>query len=147
MDEDQHYEKFDVNNDFEGGEWIGGEFFYTGKRQKRQQREEDRLYGVFAEGSDSDEDRRSKRGGERKDYTRPVGFISSGIVNNKPEDSKDEDAPSYDVQGPPEREGSAGLGSGGGGLGFKSAGVQNGSSQPEEEEEEDGVLSTALGAR
>ncbi|GAX75346.1 hypothetical protein CEUSTIGMA_g2790.t1 [Chlamydomonas eustigma] len=148
MDEEQQYEKFDVDNDFEGGEWIGGEFFYTGRRQKRQQREEDRLYGVFAEGSDSDEDRRSKRGGERKDYTRPVGFISSGIVNNKPEDNKSEEGTSYDVQGPPEQEGTAGLGSRGGGLGFKSAGLQHGGAQEEEdEEEEDGVLSTALGAR
>jgi len=42
----------------EGGEFIGGEFYYRKKRSKRQQTEEDRLYGVFAEGSDSDEDRR-----------------------------------------------------------------------------------------
>lgn len=38
MDEDQQYERFDVDNDFEGGEWIGGEFFAAaGRRKKRQQ--------------------------------------------------------------------------------------------------------------
>jgi tuftelin-interacting protein 11 len=37
MEEDQQYERFDVDNDFEGGEWIGGEFFATGRRRKRQQ--------------------------------------------------------------------------------------------------------------
>jgi hypothetical protein len=37
MEEEQHFERFDVDNDFEGGQWIGGEFFATGRRRKRQQ--------------------------------------------------------------------------------------------------------------
>lgn len=48
-DEEQEYERFDVDNDFEGGEFIGGEFYYLNKRQKRQQTAEDRIYGIFAE--------------------------------------------------------------------------------------------------
>jgi tuftelin-interacting protein 11 len=37
MDEEQANERFDVDNDYEGGQWIGGEFFHAGKRRKRQQ--------------------------------------------------------------------------------------------------------------
>lgn len=51
MDEEQHMDRFDVDADYEEGEWIGGEFFHRGKRQRRQQTQEDRLYGVFAEDS------------------------------------------------------------------------------------------------
>lgn len=36
-DDEQQYDRFDVDNDFEGGQWIGGEFFHSGKRRKRQQ--------------------------------------------------------------------------------------------------------------
>lgn len=50
-DDEQRNERFDVEADFEGGEWIGGEFFHRGKKQKRQQTAEDRLYGIFAEDS------------------------------------------------------------------------------------------------
>ena len=28
MDEEQQYERFDMDNDFEGGEWVGGEYFH-----------------------------------------------------------------------------------------------------------------------
>eukprot|EP00955_Chlamydomonas_euryale_P090447 364543-Chlamydomonas_euryale.AAC.1 len=33
-DDEQHLDRFDVENDFEGGQWIGGEFYYQNKRQK-----------------------------------------------------------------------------------------------------------------
>ncbi len=135
MDDEQEHERFDVDNDYENGQFIGGEFYASGKRKKHQQTKEDQLYGVFAEGSDSDDDRRSKRGGmggASKDFSRPVGFVSSGVVKD-PEEAKAETA--YDVQGPPPH----------GGLGFKSGGMQN--AEEEEEEDEHGVLSTALGAR
>ena len=178
-EEEQQYDRFNVDNDFSDGQWIGGEFFHAGRKQKRQQREEDRLYGVFAEGSDSeDEGRRSRRkggGGDRgaADYSAPVGFVSSGVVNKQqPEEEAAAAAPqgAYDVQGPPGlgsgggQQGGAGLGAGlgssggggGGGLGFRSAGAQNGSGdadmeqrrrEEEEGDEEEGVLGTALGAR
>ena len=58
MDEEQHYDKFSTEADFEDGQWIGGEFFSSGRKHRRQQTADDRLYGVFADGSDSDNDRR-----------------------------------------------------------------------------------------
>ena len=44
MDEFQHFERLDAEGDFEGGEWIGGEFVYRSKRRKAQQTADDRLY-------------------------------------------------------------------------------------------------------
>ena len=156
MDEEQHYDKFS-DADFEDGQWIGGEFFSSGRKHRRQQNEEDRLYGVFADGSDSDDDRKGKRRGgsgrSEADYSFPVGFVSSGVVN-KPEDQDTAPHGAYDVQGPPPGaeppHGNSGLGSGHGGLGFRSAGTrQEGDAEREAEDDEgqDGVLSTALGAR
>ena len=51
LDEEQHYERLDMDADYEGGEFIGGEFFHRGKRQRKQQTAEERIYGVFAEDS------------------------------------------------------------------------------------------------
>lgn len=51
MDEDQHYERFDMDNDYEGGEWIGGEFFHQGQRKRKMQTREEQLYGSFLENS------------------------------------------------------------------------------------------------
>ena len=51
LDEEQHYERLDMDADFEDGEFINGEFFHRGKRQRKQQTKEDQLYGVFAEDS------------------------------------------------------------------------------------------------
>ena len=50
-DDEQRNDRFDMDADYEGGEWIGGEFFHRGKKQKRQQTADDRLYGIFAEDS------------------------------------------------------------------------------------------------
>lgn len=50
-DDEQRNDRFDVDADYEGGEWIGGEFYHRGKKQKRQQTKEDQIYGVFAEDS------------------------------------------------------------------------------------------------
>lgn len=82
-------------------------------------RSQDILYGVFAD-SDSDGDGgRRKRGKETTtDYTAPVGFVKSAVIN--------------DPSQPPEASssGRAGLGAGttaGLGMGFRSAGVQQAS--------------------
>ena len=93
-DGDEEYERFDVENDFEGGQWIGGEYFYKNKRQKRQQTEEDRLYGIFAEDDSEDEGRgrRGRRGGGagRSDFTKPVNFVSRGRVDPGMDDMDEE---------------------------------------------------------
>lgn len=145
MDDDQQYERLDVDKDYEGGQWIGGEFYHQGKRQKRGQTKEDQLYGVFKD-TDSDDDYRGRKGGQgggKKDYTVPVGFVSSGLANKQP--GADEGA-SFDVQGPPGMDPQGGgLGSSGrAGLGAPQPAV---ASEEEDEEDDHGVLSTALGSR
>ncbi|XP_075517873.1 septin and tuftelin-interacting protein 1 homolog 1 [Primulina tabacum] len=83
MDEYQEMERFSMDNDYDDGQWIGGEFI--GKRkQKRAQTKDDILYGVFASGdSDSDYEvsgSKKHRKSKTTDYTRPVNFVSTGSV-------------------------------------------------------------------
>eukprot|EP00803_Ostreobium_quekettii_P005141 evm.model.scf_54.2 EVM.evm.TU.scf_54.2 scf_54:5179-15799(+) len=102
-DGDEEYERFDVDNDFEGGQWIGGEYFYKNKRQKRQQTEDDRLYGIFAEDDSEDEGRgrRGRRGGGpgRSDFTKPVNFVSKGRVDPSMDDVEEEEEEEEKVNG------------------------------------------------
>uniref|UniRef100_A0A1D1XVA0 Tuftelin-interacting protein 11 n=1 Tax=Anthurium amnicola TaxID=1678845 RepID=A0A1D1XVA0_9ARAE len=89
MDEYQGMERFGMENDFEGAQWIDGEFFYTKRRERsRPQTREDALYGAFAESASSDSDAggsssRRKRGKYDRaaaDFTKPVAFVSTGTV-------------------------------------------------------------------
>ena len=95
-DDEGHRERFSMDADFEGGRVIGGEFFYSKRKDRAPRTADDALYGVFAEASDSGESdgagggrRRRKRvgesgggggggGGGEQRYTRPVGFVASG---------------------------------------------------------------------
>mmetsp|Transcript_33140 Transcript_33140/g.93819 ORF Transcript_33140/g.93819 Transcript_33140/m.93819 type:complete len:857 (+) Transcript_33140:229-2799(+) len=166
MDDDEHREKLSMDNDYEGGEWIGGEFFFKNKKQKRQQTAEEALYGVFA--GDSDEEvgeRRRQRGGRggggsKMDLTRPVAFVSTGeVVQPKKADSppkgRQEELPAHAGLGLGAAPG-GGLGfagaAGGGGLGFVSQGAaginkDEDDMQAEVEEEENVLLPTAFGQR
>ncbi|GBG65315.1 hypothetical protein CBR_g50354 [Chara braunii] len=87
--EHQHYERFDMENDYEGGTWVGGEYYYRKKKAKRKQTKEDVLFGIFNE-SDSDDEEEAGMGGKRRrhdggmlkkaDLTKPVNFVSTGTV-------------------------------------------------------------------
>ncbi|XP_057539696.1 septin and tuftelin-interacting protein 1 homolog 1-like isoform X1 [Amaranthus tricolor] len=90
MDDYQEVERFGMDNDFEGGQFIGDEFFYKKRKEKSVQTRDDVLYGVFASGSsDSDYDddsfsgkKKRRKGGivKKHDYSKPVNFVSTGIV-------------------------------------------------------------------
>lgn len=138
MDEEQQAERFDMENDYEGGQWIGGEFYFSKKVEKRKQTKDDVLYGVFQE-SDSDSDggrkrRRKDRGPiENGDFAKPVSFVSSGkVVGSTTDDEKEGKAGGGVELGPDQNGSRAGLGSTasasgiglqGGGLGFQSGGL------------------------
>ncbi|KAL3729785.1 hypothetical protein ACJRO7_026858 [Eucalyptus globulus] len=152
MDEDHEMERFGMDNDYDDGQWIDGEFYYWRRREKRAQTKDDVLYGVFASGdSDSDYDDSSKRKRRKNrdlhgkaDLSKPVNFVSTGMVmpnreideNSKTENEDDESA---DVD-----EDRPGLGVGAGvGLGFK----KRDDGFDDNGEEKDGFLPTAFGRK
>lgn len=159
MNDDQPYMRFGVEEDYEDGQWIGGEFYASKQVKKRNQSRDEALFGVFAE-SDSDEDGgRKKRkkdgnGGGKADFTKPVNFVSIGNVVPTEELSKKE---KEDRDREREREemenvGAVRLGLGsferaglGLGFGMKDDRVQG--EEVEEEDEEDDVLKSAYGQR
>jgi tuftelin-interacting protein 11 len=61
-EEGSHRASFATDNDYEGGQWIDGEFYATDTKRGQRQSKEEALYGVFGGGS-SDED---ERGGGKK---------------------------------------------------------------------------------
>ena len=141
MEEDQHYERFDMDNDFEGFTTYGTEAFYSRKKKKTQQSEDDRLYGVFQGDSDSDDDgnrrRRRQRPRDNDDYARPVSFVSTGravegSVAREPDKALLEESstvPSATA----------------GGLGFRPG--QPASAELDQQDDEEDLLPTSFGKR
>ncbi|KAK1271565.1 hypothetical protein QJS04_geneDACA013028 [Acorus gramineus] len=82
-------ERFAMDNDFEGGQFIDGEYYYRNRKEKRRQTKDGSLYGVFVGSSsdDDDEDRRSGKRGRRgrRDLDDDIPksaptFVSGGTV-------------------------------------------------------------------
>ncbi|XP_047308852.1 septin and tuftelin-interacting protein 1 homolog 1-like [Impatiens glandulifera] len=125
----QDMDRFGVENDYDGGEWIGGEFYYRKRKDKQKQTKEDVLYGVFADYSDSDDDdsssrkRRKDRDGRKADLTKPVSFISTGTV--MPDKEIDQNSKEAIDDMFSEDNGRPGLGSGASGLGYNNSKVKD----------------------
>ncbi|XP_052196597.1 septin and tuftelin-interacting protein 1 homolog 1 [Diospyros lotus] len=164
MEEFQEMERFGMENDFEDGQWIGGEFYYRKRKDKRIQTKDDVLYGVFASGdSDSDADdrkgsssRKRRRDLSKKaDFTKPVNFVSTGTVmpnqeidRNSREDKID-DASEDDNNNEPN---TAGLGlsssySGSSGLGFHSSSTSKRKESDDVQNDDADFLPTAFGRK
>ena len=70
------YASMDVEDEYEGGEWIDGEFYYEKKRDRpsRQQSKAQAIYGVWAE--DEDEEEENERRAARQNKHRDEDVIS-----------------------------------------------------------------------
>lgn len=95
MDSEDDYDdenmEFSYDQDFEGGQWIQGEFYYKAQKRGRTQTEDERLYGAFAEGPESSDDdgnlnKKGKRKhtkssssnkGQTRQISKSVGFVPS----------------------------------------------------------------------
>ncbi|KAI8030858.1 hypothetical protein LOK49_LG01G01959 [Camellia lanceoleosa] len=118
MEEYQDMERFGADNDFEDGQWIGGEFYYRKRKDKRRQTKDDVLFGVFADSDsdavdDDDYDGSSSRKHRKKDLsrkpdlTKPVSFVSTGTImpnqeidrNSKEDEDRIENAASAESSG------------------------------------------------
>lgn len=88
----QEYERFDVDNDYEGAEWIDGEFYYRSKRPKKSQTREENIYGVFAENSSDDGspgDGQRQGLGAAPRFSKSVTFVDGGTMGNATEIKED----------------------------------------------------------
>ncbi|KAG9448584.1 hypothetical protein H6P81_008549 [Aristolochia fimbriata] len=145
MDEYQHMEKFGLENDFEDGQWIGGEFYYSKRKEKRTQTKEDVLYGVFADSDSEAEDLSRKR--KKADFSKPVSFVSTGTV--MPNEEIDKSNALEEKEGQDRMGQGLGFGVSGRGLGFgKDSSAQRETVDDNNTiEDDDDFLPTAFGRR
>ena len=89
-EDEQNRMRFTDQDDFTGGQWINGEYYYEEQKQGRHQSKSQQLYGIFA--GDSDDESSGKGGGKgrhrgggrgKPDYTKPLAFVS-GKGSKKP---------------------------------------------------------------
>ena len=89
MDDENPNMPFSHDKDFEGGQWINGEFYGRARSRQNTQTKEDAIYGTFMGGSSDDEPRRGlgggrgggrgKRKGGIKETFQPIKFLGSGF--------------------------------------------------------------------
>lgn len=149
MDEDQEMERFGMENDYDDGQWIGGEFYYGKRKEKRHQSKDDVLYGIFASGdTDSDSEggsnkrKRRKDLSKKQDLTKPLNFVSSGIVMpNQEIDKNSKEKNEKDDQDYEDDDSRPGLG-----LGFGSKNISGGKDEEVKDTNID-FLPTAFGKK
>lgn len=158
-DYQEEMERFGMENDFEDGRFINGEFYFKKQKEKRKQSKDDVLYGIFAD-YDSDDDyvsssRKRRKDSRKADLTKPVNFISTGTVMPNQEIDKNLRDKNSDVMFAADDDNRPGIGSGfNTGLGFHSGlGDFNGVKKSEDfeddgrDEAEDNFLPTEFGRR
>ncbi|CAL9029090.1 unnamed protein product, partial [Prunus brigantina] len=160
MDDYQEMERFGMEKDYEDSQWLGGEFYYRKRKDKCIQTKDDVLYGIFSADSDDDEDNegsRKRRKDQKVNLTKPVNFVSTGIVLPNQEMDKNLKQQNDDLGAC--SVGTSGLGFGattGSGLGFNNLnsglGFNNSNLDPtggeeEAEENDTNFLPTAFGKK
>lgn len=103
MSDEQEYEPFNMERDFEGGRFVGGEFLHEGEKKKRRTTKEEAIYGSFLEGGSSEEEggggrKRGAKGGKNKPINLSAAprFVSGGTFGPGAETGKDKDGEGMD---------------------------------------------------
>lgn len=147
-------ERFGMENDYEDGQWIGGEFYYGKRKGKRHQSKDDVLYGIFASGdTDSDSEGASRNKKRKKDLfrkqdlTKPLNFVSSGVVMPSEEIDKNPKGENEKVDGSRSgfRLGASGSAPSGPGLGFHSKDLNTAKEEDHKEVNDVDFLPTTFG--
>eukprot|EP00736_Rhodelphis_marinus_P005870 Rmarinus@m.3507 len=86
MDEDQPMESFSMDRDFEGGVFVGNEFYFEKKKAKRKMTKNDHVYGIFNEFDDSEGEVDPKR----SRLQQPVSFVSGGTTGGTAGDKQED---------------------------------------------------------
>lgn len=81
--------RFGWENDFEGGQWIDGEFYYESVKKKKKMSKEEQLYGVFLDEEGGFGFQGAKGRKERNKMVegstllKPLSFVSGGAQNSE----------------------------------------------------------------
>lgn len=84
MADDVEFEDFEIT-DYDLMEGMGLGF------RRRKMTKEDAIYGIWADKDSDDDDRPSFSGKRKKDYTKPLNFVSGGVVQKGKDKKTDDD--------------------------------------------------------
>lgn len=84
MADDVEFEDFEIT-DYDLMEGMGLGF------RRRKMTKEDAIYGIWADKDSDDDDRLSFSGKRKKDYTKPLNFVSGGVVQKGKDKKTDDD--------------------------------------------------------
>lgn len=86
----ERYTPFSTGNDDEGVKFgLDGDLYYSKEKKSKKQSKEDRIYGIFGSGYDSDEDDKPKSKASLFNFSKGVsGFVKSDKLLIEPQDSK-----------------------------------------------------------
>ncbi|XP_062018577.1 septin and tuftelin-interacting protein 1 homolog 1-like [Rosa rugosa] len=124
-------ERFGMENDYEDGQWIDGEFFYRKRKERRVQSKDDALYGYSDEEDEeySDGSRKRRKKDRYVDYTKPIKFVSTEKLDNNSDQKKTD-------HGTPV-------------IGFNSTGMRDEAEDDDDDDDDDGdgFLATEFGRK
>lgn len=127
-----------MDTEFNDGQFIGGEFYFRSRTEKRPQTKEEALYGYEESDSDAEDTTASKRRrrdhSRKPDLTKPVSFVSTGSVLPSEEDQQQLAQDEQQLEDGP--------------VGFRPGSQQQDSQlQVGDSQEEDDLLPSAFGKR
>lgn len=98
LEENQEYVRMSMDNDYEGGEFVDGEFYFTEQKQRRAQTKDEAIYGVFDDEYEDDRTKSSARSG----LGGSMNFVSAGAIGDSDKEEEEEEKKTEEPEKPPE---------------------------------------------